>query len=306
MANRLGGKLKPAVHHWWPQSLSKHWAGADGCVTQLSWDGTEVRSPPANFGGIKNAHHIKFGEDNPWNSTFEQVFDRADSQFPDLVTWLLKLKTKSGPANAPFESRFIAQPLSSEHRTYLAEGLSSLIVRSPRSRKNIKITIESYISNDGIAGYPIDKTLIAANMHASHEAVTSVIKGGGKFVVLFSDGPEFIYGDGFLHNFPIGTDRPLSARCLVPVLSSIAVLFVQPTIYRTQPELMTMRLKANEAKLLNDLVQVYSCDRVFYTSDKPKIIGDFKRREHLELTYHQHPWLEQLINSAVAFQPTSN
>ena len=77
--------LKSALHHWWPQSLSKFWAHTDGRVTQLSWDGKEVRSSPSNFGAIKNAHHIKFGDDNPWNSTFEHIFDAADSQFPELA-----------------------------------------------------------------------------------------------------------------------------------------------------------------------------------------------------------------------------
>lgn len=298
-------KLVSAKHHWWPRSLSKQWAAADGCVTQLSWDGSAVRSPPANFGVIGNAHYIKFSEDSPWNYSFESVFGSADSQFPYLAAWLLELETKSVRSKAQLKDRFLVQPLTRERRNQLAEGLSSLIVRSPRSRNNIRITIQSYASEDGIEKYPVDKKLIAANMQASHGVFTRVIDGGGKFVILISEGPELICGDGFLHNFPIGRDRPLSARCVVPVLPSVAVLFVQPTFYRTHPELITMRLRTDEINFLNYLVQVYSCDRLFYRNEKPKMVDAFARREHMELTYHQHPWLEQLIQSAVEFVPSS-
>ncbi|MCX7296053.1 MAG: DUF4238 domain-containing protein [Hyphomicrobiales bacterium] len=296
-------RITPANHHWWPQSLSKSWVGADGGVTQLSWDESEVRSKPSNFAAIRNAHHITRGNDSPWNTTFEPVFDKADSTFPDLVDWLLTIEASTSRSKSSFHDRFRVQSLSGDRRAQLAECLSSLVVRSPRSRNNIKITIESYLSNDNIEEHYVDKTLIAANMHASHGIFTSVINGGGRFIALICDESELVYGDGFLHNFPIGTDRPISGRFIIPVLPSLAILFVQPLAYRPQPELITMRLHEKEVTFLNQIVQVYSKNHIFYRNIKPKIIEEFRRREHLELTYHQHPWIEHLINSALDFVP---
>ncbi len=258
---------------------------------------------PHKFGSIKNAHHLKRGEDSPWNSTFEHVFGGADTSFPFLSTWLMALASKPAGARIPFEKRLLAQPIEASRKLELAAALSSLIVRSPRSRNNIRITIESVYQADGLTT-KVDKTLIAANMQRSHASVTRVLAGGGKFVVLFSDGPELIFGDGFLHNFPIGTDRPLYARCLVPILPSAAILFVQSCAYRTQPELMTMRLREDEVHFLNRIVQIYSCDHIFYRAEQPLIADEFARHEHLEFEYHKHPWLESLIDCAVAFQPT--
>jgi hypothetical protein len=294
-------KLKSADHHWWPKGLSKLWAADDGCVTQLSSNGREVRLQPDKFGAIRNAHHLKRGEDSPWNTTFEHVFNEADSNFPCLAAWLLTLDAKSAGAKAPFEKRLLAQTLNSKRKLELAVALSSLIVRSPRSRNNIRITIDSVYQADGLPSI-VDKTLIAANMHASHGVFSKVIDGGGKFVILISDGPELIFGDGFLHNFPIGTDRPLNARCLVPILPSIAILFVQPFSYFTQPELMTLRLRENEVAFINRTIEIYSKDHLFFRSQKPAVTNEFTRSEHLEFEYHQHPWLDSVINSAIAFR----
>lgn len=297
----VGSKLKSADHHWWPKSLSKNWAADDGCVTQLSWNGRAVRLQPHKFGAIRNAHHLKRGEESPWNATFEPIFHDADSNFPNLAAWLMTLESKHANVKAPFEKRFVAQPLDITRKTELASALSSLIVRSPRSRNNIRITIESIYKADGLTAV-VDKTLIAANMHASHGVFTNVINGGGKFIALVSDGPELIFGDGFLHNFPIGTDRPLNARCLIPLLPSVAVIFVQPFSYGTQPELMTMRLRENEVDFINRTIQIYSRDHIFYRSEKPTITDEFTRHEHLDFEYHEHPWLDDLLNSAIAFQ----
>lgn len=101
---------------------------------------------------------------------------------------------------------------------------------------------------------------------------------------------------------PTGPSLP----AVVPVLPSVAVLYMQPHVYRTQPELITMRLRADEIRFMNDVVQIYSCDRLFYRNEKPKMIDEFARREHLELTYHKHPWIEHLIASAAEFVPDAS
>ena len=86
----IGGKpLKSELHHWWPRALSKLWEGADGKVTRLSWDGNELRVPPATFGAITNAHHMNLG--GPWSTSIEPMFGDADTALPKLAQKLEEL-----------------------------------------------------------------------------------------------------------------------------------------------------------------------------------------------------------------------
>ena len=155
----------------------------------------------------------------------------------------------------------------------------------------------------GIVDYEADKSLIAANMRGNHPAFAQHIDSGGKFVALVSDGLEFIWGDGFLHNFPPTPGGIANARCVVPVLPTVTILYARPLRYRSQPELVTMRLSDDEVRCLNEIVQVYSRQHIFFRSDRPKIIEHFARGEHLMFQYHKHDALEYLIDAAASFDP---
>jgi hypothetical protein len=297
--------LKSALHHWWPRSLSGLWADADGCVTQLSWDGHKTRSKPSNFGAIKNAHHMKFGESNPWNTTFEHIFSDADNQFADLAEWLLGLDAGDAAETTRITERLVGHSLSELRRSQLATTLASLIVRSPRSRNNIKLTVEHYRKAFDMTDYAADKTLIAGNMVHCQPVFARSLRSGGKFLVLSSVDREFIFGDGFLHNFPPQADPPFSPRCIIPLLPTVTVLFARPASYWQHNELVTLRLTSDEVELFNTIVQVYSRDAVFYRSQEPRRTSSFRAREFLELEYHQHPWIEQLIAVVAEFRPVA-
>lgn len=293
--------LKSAAHHWWPRNLSRFWSDASGGVTQVSWNEEILTTRPANFGAITNAHHIKLSEDNPWNATFEPQFGKADTSFSSLVPWLQSLESRASLPRAAMEKRLKSQPLSNERKSEIAAALSSLIVRSPSSRHNIRITVEGIRKRMGFEDHAADDHLIAGNMYAQHSEFTRAIANGGKFVALIAQDSEFIFGDGFLHNFPPKADYPRSARCIVPLLPTLSILFVKPLFYRTYPELVTLGLRQDEVKLLNDIVQVYSCNRIFYRSEKPKLIDEFRRREHLTVSYHSCPWIDELTAAASNF-----
>jgi hypothetical protein len=293
--------LKSAQHHWWPKSLSKAWAAADGCVTQLWWDGREHRQQPGKFGSIGNAHHLKFSEDGLWNSSLEDDFRKADDAFPELTDWLLKLELKHAGKRARFHERLFAQPLTRERRHILSECLASLIVRSPYFRNNIRIAVEP--AREGLPDPRANKTLIAANMARSLGAFRNAMEGAGKFVVIVSDSKEFICGDGFLHNFPVVPDHIYSCRCIIPVLPTVTVLFVQPLVYRTQPELMTFLLRRDEVDIFNETVQIYSRDFVFYRNDKPDLVESFTCHQFLQYEYHEHLAFMSFIASVVDFVP---
>jgi hypothetical protein len=291
-------RLKTARHHWWPEGLSEFWADKDGCTNCMAWDGKVIRLQPEKFGHIGSGHHIKFSEENPWNTSIEEEFGEADTDFPFLANWLLGLEKRTGDPIANLNKRLLAQSLPSERRRQLAQCLASLIVRSPRSRNNIQREVEYFQKRFGVKDIRVDKLLIAANMRGCQEVFSQTIESSGQFSVLFTDSQEFIFGDGFLHNFPPRADEPTNPRFVVPLLPSVSIAFSQPTTSRTQPAIATILLRKDEVQLFNEIVQIYSRDHIYFRHDPPRVFESFSRREFLQLQNHKHDVLERLLESA--------
>lgn len=72
------------THHWWPEAVSQYWTNADGGIHWLRPDGTVEPLLPPSIGVIGNAHAVKLSRDpaqaTPWDTSFEEEFDRADTQ----------------------------------------------------------------------------------------------------------------------------------------------------------------------------------------------------------------------------------
>jgi hypothetical protein len=151
----------------------------------------------------------------------------------------------------------------------------------------------------------VDKTLIAANMQPCYDRFLATIGQGGKIAVLFTDAIEFIWGDGFLHNFSHRLLHQLNPRCIIPLTPGITVVFTKPAQYWTEPSLMTMRVSRDEAIFLNNTIQVYSKDAIFYRAQKPSLLRSFGERQHFQYEYHHTPWLERLLESIASFIPSN-
>jgi hypothetical protein len=107
------GKTKPERHHWWPECVSRNWADDAAGVHWLLPDGSERRARPGAFGVIGNGHFIKLGrhagDTTPWDQNFEEEFQKADEQFPAVISWLegLDFQPRIG---WPRRDRFVPQP----------------------------------------------------------------------------------------------------------------------------------------------------------------------------------------------------
>lgn len=290
--------LKTGLHHWWPKGLSQFWRDQNDGTTQLSPNGEELKSKSAQFGAITNGHHVKISETpSPWDRTFEHTFDRPDSNFPSVIEWLHSFEVATSYIDERFENRLQPQSATADMLANLTECLASLIVRSPAFRNVIRLTIESYRNEPGVPPFTAPESLVAANMQDCLKTFSREIGGRGKIVVLYSDTREFIFGDGFLHNFsPPG--RLNSPRCLIPLTPTMSVLYFLPRSYVAIPRLMTMRISPSEVETLNHIIQVYSRDYIFFRSQKPRILPEFSKGEFLQCQYHKHPWLDLLIEVA--------
>jgi hypothetical protein len=142
------------------------------------------------------------------------------------------------------------------------------------------------------------KQLIAANMRHKLEEITESLMGQGKFVVFFSESSEFIFGDGFYHNIPMDGKQcscEPDLRILVPLILNLTVLYVRSMAYMVEPKLMTRLASRDFVILVNETVQIYSKEYLFYRSKKPTLSEHFFTKDHLIFSYNDP--IDQLIDS---------
>jgi hypothetical protein len=289
-------KLKSALHHWWPECLSEHWADKDGLVHRLRPNGEIKRLPPSQFGAITNAHMIKLGRtrgsQTPWDENFEAQFDRADNAFPDLIRWLGSQGQTGSAAGLTLKDRFLAQPASDERLAMLTECVISLAVRSPMNRASAISLAEHF---RGPIPEPARSALIGLNMRETQRAASDSVGGRAKFVVVYSPHREFIFGDGFFNNVRSPVNGIFLPRILAPLTPNMAVVIAKPIMYSTEPKLTTIVATPAETDALNEAVQVYACDFIFFRTDKPKVTEDFRVGEHR--MYNGPNTVDNLINA---------
>lgn len=287
--------LKTELHHWWPRTLAEHWADAEGLVSAIRPTGYIQRAPPGAFGGITNAHHVKFG--GPFDSTFEPLFNQPDTEMADFVQWLATLETTIVAADRAMIERITPQALPADRQKQIARITASLLARSPSVRHSIRIGTEHARREIGLSDPKASKGLIAANQEGLYEAYRKRMEIGGRWALLFSDEKEFIAGDGFLHNFPTSRDGVQAGTKLVlPMLPTATIVHMQPMEHPTEPRFVTLRLARAEVARLNEIVQVYASDFLFFRDEQPELSEAFTLGQHRMYQYHGHDWLDGLLD----------
>lgn len=294
--------LKSEDHHWWPQGLARHWTDENGVVHQVLWDGKVIpQTNTRNFGFTRNAHHIRLaharGETSPWDESIEKQFSEADGAFPSLARQLdgLTIEDVQHPANLPARFHEISFPEADLDTLILC--VLSLVVRGPRFRSSIRLTTEHYRKRFGLADPAADKNLIAANLRNALDLFVRNAKGRGKFAILDPADREFIFGDGFFHNYTGVSVAPMNPRLIVPITPKRAVLWALPPSYSTRPRIVGMRLNPEEVSFINETTMVYSCDSIFFRSQQPQATEAFTRHQFLEYEWNKHPSIDGLIDA---------
>jgi hypothetical protein len=246
-------------HHWWPECISKFWADTECGVFRLTPDGNTRRARPHSFGNIGNGHNIKLGDNpaisGPWDQNFENEFGVADSAFPHVIDWLDNLDRCGPPFERAIADRILRQEATDEQFNLMIECIVSLAVRSPMHREGAVALAEDM---RGELPERERNQLIGLNMRHSQRNTVTRIGGRGKAMVIFSPEREFIFGDGFFHNIHAPGQHIMHPEMLVPLTPWFAVLFVQPMMYRADPQLVTFVASAAETDALNFAVQVYA------------------------------------------------
>jgi hypothetical protein len=176
---------------------------------------------------------------------------------------------------------------------HLIEGVVSLAVRSPMNREAAVGLAEKL---RGPLPERERNGLIGFNMCHSFNSAMRACGDRGKIAIIYSPDREFIFGDGFFHNITSPAVAPMTPQVLVPLTPEISVLYVIPTRYRTEPQLSTIVIEPDEATVLNNTVQVYARKALFYRSEKPELLDEFRQGRHLRYSRSDHP-IAQLIHS---------
>ena len=285
--------LKSARHHWWPKSVSRHWADSRGFVKRLAPDGMVNCAPPKEFGAIGNGHHIRLSDDSAtdWDESFEDRFQQADNAFNDIIDWLSSLQYSVSKNGTPHRTRFDPVDAPEKRLRTLIECLVSLAVRSPMTREAAVSLAEQL--RGPLNGRERD-AIIGLNLRNYQRAVVDSVGTRGKFVALFSSNREFIFGDGFFHNLTSPPTPPMAPRILAPLTPELSILYVMPSLYKIEPRMMTMVLTDSETEFLNRTVQVYSRQELFFRSQPPHMTEAYNQAQHLCYAARDH-WIEQLI-----------
>ncbi len=294
-------KLKSARHHWWPECVSSHWVASDAKTGWIRPDGTVIRVPPGQLGRIRNAHHIKLGDrgvPTPWDRSFENEFNDADSWFPAVISWLSGLERRflSGRRR---QERFVSQSASDDELRRLTECIVSLAVRSPMNRE-ASVALAERVRGP-LNGLERD-TLIAMNMKNSQRLASDSIGARAKFAILYSQRREFIFGDGFFHNVTAVVNRPQFPTIVAPVTPTICAVVTRPFRYMVDPRLSTIVLEDEEVDVCNQAVQVYARTALYFRSECPVIDEAFSRSEHLQYSHPDSP-ISELVRSIPGIPP---
>lgn len=258
--------------------MSQFWTNEKGFISRVDTSGNLSQSLPKNTGRISDGHNIRL-DGSTWDTTFEQHFDRPDSQFPSVIKWL-SLMAENHPKSGSNQADGIhhAQVCGEPELRSLSECIISLVIRSPKYRNSVMQSAEAFRSN-----IPKEerKPLIAANLYQASSFISGDTLFDGKFVLLLSDTIEFIFGDGFYNNLSFNTQCMVNGRILLPLTPHLAILWTLPMECVQEPRFCTRIADKDLVNLVNESVQIYSKECLFFRDEQPVLSDYFQKREHL-------------------------
>lgn len=277
-------------HHWWPIALSSHWIGEDNLIGRITPNGKTSRIPPKKIARISGGHNVDFGIPTPWNHTFEDEFDKADSSFSRVINWLQEIATLHEGHHEELDFKPIS--CSNDMWSYLAECTASLVIRSPKFREYAVSFAEKL---RGPLPKQERKILISGNLMHKQKELSQLLNTSGKFVVFLSNMDEYIFGDGFYQNVPASNIfSSHGTRILIPITPNITILYIRPTSYIKEPRFTITHTPKNVVDFLNDTIQTYSKNELFFRQKIPVLSEHFTISKHLE--YGPPDPIDKLIN----------
>lgn len=225
-----------------------------------------------------------------WETNFENDFG-IDNQVHDIVAYLRQLRPLGHTLQELMallrlgfkRDRTLADfckihQIDDQHSRDLLLLIYSLLIRSPSSRfKNA-----SFPSRFGL---PASDDVGKANMRQSYLLAKKACQNGAMtnrfFVVLHSDRKRFICGDGYLDW--LSSSLPVvRGRALIPLTPNLCIYVCTPMVMRKGRNCASLRAAPWMVDRINEVVQIYSKERLFFLGRKPQLLSEFVKRQFLE------------------------
>ncbi|WP_210168344.1 hypothetical protein [Devosia sp. Root685] len=286
----VAGPSRSKNHHWWPVGLQSYWSDRNGDVSWIDPDGSVGKKKSANrqIGYKIHGHTMLRG--GVWETNFESDFD-IDDQVHDIIAYLRQL-SPLGHTLSEFmallrlglkKDRKLADlckihHISDQRSRDLLLLLYSLLIRSPSNRfKNA-----SFPSHFGL---PMSDDVGKANMRQSYLLAKGACQSGVLtnrfFVVLHSDWKNFICGDGYL-DWLSGSLPSVRGRALIPLTPNLCIYVCTPRVMRKDRNCASLRAAPWMVDQINEIVQIYSKDKLFFRGRRPQLTNEFTKRQFLE------------------------
>lgn len=228
-----------------------------------------------------------------WETNFEDDFSNADNGVHKVVESLISLK----PLGRTLAEFFGLMPLfikrdrslrdmckfyhldEDVHRALLVL-LCSLLIRSPGNRSR-------YESYPAIIGLPPNEEVGKANMRQTFQIAKELCEEGfisnQYFVLIHSPFKKFIFGDGNLDwlTGSLAANR-IDGKALIPLTPHLCLYFCTPHSMRSTPNCASFSAAPWMVDWINDIVQIYSRDKLFFLGKPPALKDTFRKRQFLE------------------------
>ena len=286
----MSSSSKSREHHWWPVGLQKYWMDRHGQVSWIDPDGKIDNKRVKNRKIAYKSHGHTMLRGTRGETNFEDEFSSADDKAPKVVETLLGLKPL-GRTPAEFLGLLVKRPrhlrdmcrfyhLDEDIHRLLLLLLLSLLIRSPANR----FRYENYPARFGL---PPSDDVGKANMHQQFRIAKKLCETGllsnQYFVLIHSPRKKFVFGDGSL-DWLTGSLNGLNidGRTLMTLMPHLCVYFCTPHAMRPTPNCASLSAAPWMVDWINDIVQIYARDRLFFLGRPPVLTDAFRQRRFRE------------------------
>lgn len=278
-------------HHWWPVGLQTYWTDRNGDVSWIDPEGRIEKKKAKNRKIARKSHGHTIFRGNVWEMNFEHEFSSADDRVHDTIEAIAKLRppgifdlfrmikmARKRGRHLLNVCKFYRMD-ESMHRSLLLI-LYSLVIRSPGNR----FRYESY---SRFMNRPPEEEVGKANMRQNYLAAKKLCETGRLsnqfFVIIHSRFKKFVFGDGSLDwlTGSLMMER-VDGRALIPLTPNICVYFCTPRSMRPTVNCASFRAAPWMVDRINDIVQIYAGERIFFLGEPPEIKDSFRQRQFLE------------------------
>lgn len=280
-------------HHWWPVGLQTYWTDQNGEVSWIDPEGRidKKKAKKRKIAYKSHGHTIFKGE--VWETNFEDDFSNVDNNVHSIIKEVSKLIQTEfgihdtlGMIKLLFKRDRKLRDMCNLHKIdenthrILLLLLYSILIRSPGGRFK-------YESFSRLINRHPDEAVGKANMRQSYLIAKNLCEKGSTsnqfFVILHSRSKRFVFGDGSLDwlSGSLAANR-VDGKALVPLTPNICVYVCTPRIMRTSVNCASLNAAPWMVDWINDIAQIYACEKLFFLGKPPIVKDAFRRRQFLE------------------------